>query len=170
MNDSVWQNLHMLKSLKLHEKINTGDTVFSVQPPGFIGGIYRRWVGERRNVNIGRLQDQFAIALLRSEVVSDEHERCSMTPQISDAINGLEQLRLTYAEDAQTISQVTVLITRVHARMNRATESPSSSQQRPSSPVSIPARSSPNAAEAETPELLFPCDLRESPSDAPDRG
>lgn len=121
MNDTVWQNLHILRNLKLHEKLNTADTVFSVSPPGWWTGVHRRWNGERRNVNIGRLQDQFEIALLRLENEELACMKHRMSGQIHGGLQGLQQMQLTYAEDAQAVSQLIVLTQQIHQRLSNVT-------------------------------------------------
>ena len=117
-SDTVWQNLFIIQSLKPHERINTCDVLFSVQAPGIPGGLYRRWYGERRYTNLGRLSDQFEIAMLRLGRASEE-ERSIIIQRIHGAMQGLRQLQITYSADAQTVGARSVLIEHIRHRTPR---------------------------------------------------
>ena len=137
MNDTVWQNLHILRNLKLHEKLNTADNVFSVSSPGWWAGAQRRWNGERRSVNIGRLQDQFEIALLRIEREPIVAFRYTMSQQVQGGMKGLVQLKLTYAEDAQAVSQLLVLEQQIEQRLRNVDLVGAAGAHAPSPPESV---------------------------------
>lgn len=117
-SDTVWQNLFIIQSLKPHERINTCDVLFSVQAPGIPGGLYRRWYGERRYTNLGRLSDQLEIAMLRLERAPEE-ERSIIIQRIHGAMRGLQQLQITYAADAQAVAALSVIVDHIRHRTPR---------------------------------------------------
>ena len=114
MNDIVSQNLFIVRDLKPHEKLNTCEQLFSVQSPAWTSGLYRRWAGERRSLNISRVQEQFEIGLLRHE-----SGHADMLDLLVAALTGLEQLKMTYADDKQVVSQLSVLCVSARTRITR---------------------------------------------------
>ena len=107
--ETLLVNLQILATLKQNERLGTeGGTTFEVYRPSMTSSVARRYRGESRGVNVGRLEQcvHHALALLRQGGNDNE----AVTRHLRPAANGIQNLIMTYADDVATSARLTRLI------------------------------------------------------------
>ena len=129
-------NLHVLAALSHNDKLMTNDDHFDIYVPTALRGVMRLWYGERRGQNLQRVRQtvrsavQFASASLeeastllqtaptaseqlrlRVDMIVLQHAR--MCEALTEARGGLDNLKLTYRDDATLASQVSAVVSEI---------------------------------------------------------
>jgi hypothetical protein len=107
--ETLLVNLQILATIKQNERLGTeGGTTFEVYRPSMTSSFARRYRGESRGVNVGRLEQcvHHAIALLRSG--GDEH--AAIERHLRAAQGGIRNLIMTYTDDVATSARLARLI------------------------------------------------------------
>ena len=140
------RNLHVISALSQNDKLITNDDYFDVYTPTTLRSLYRSWYKERRQSNILRLRQtvrngiafvkrtsEDINALIESKSVSLQMQidiilaqHLRMRDALHKACTGLRNMMLTYREDANIVSQLSLIldeITDFNVLMEPRTES-----------------------------------------------
>jgi hypothetical protein len=128
-------NLHVLGALSHNDKLLTNCDTFDIYSPTSMRGLFRMLYGERRYQNVARVRQALRAAIgfssrsledadalrqsassspqmrLRIDTTIMQHMR--MCEALSVAKGGLQNLLLTYRDDAALVSQLQLLVVEV---------------------------------------------------------
>ena len=133
-------NLKIISQIKEYDKLSTKDELVKITSPSLINSISRWYNSENRNITIEKLNmilnKTFEITeyLLNNEndkeselEINNLEENNSQIFQkfiieMTNCLNGLENLKKTYAEDILITSQLDLLINKLNIRIEKMTK------------------------------------------------
>ena len=121
------RNITVLSEIKQNDKLTTIADTFSIYPPTAMRGIWRKWQGESRDMNIQRIQETFSSASAYITSTRDTitrhpddisrlhmHRRCSRIMEAMDhSKRGLLNLCHTYTDDATSRVKLHLIIQQI---------------------------------------------------------
>lgn len=112
-DDHVMRNLKVVASVKANQKLNTSLSEFTVQDKSLLSGASRLWWGERRQENVVRIADLFRMTMLRCKLLQitgeDDALLVRLLQLLTEALQGLQELLVTYRDDITLLSHIQVL-------------------------------------------------------------
>jgi hypothetical protein len=106
---NVLINLKVLESLKSHVRLDTTETLFRIHTPSaWIPAWAKRWWSvQSRSTDISRIQNLYAKAIQGVSTGHDDSER--IKKYLTNSIQGLKNLKITYANDVTTSALLDVI-------------------------------------------------------------
>ena len=133
-------NLKIISQIKQYDKLNTKDELVKINSPSILNGISRWYNNESRNITIEKLNNilnqTFEITeyLLKNndnkEINNYEKNLEENNSQVfqkfiiemTNSVNGLENLKKTYSDDILISSQLDLLINKLNTRIEKMTK------------------------------------------------
>jgi hypothetical protein len=107
---NVLINLKVLECLKSHVRLDTTESLFRIHTPSawVPAWVKRWWSVQSRVTDISRIQNLYAKAI---QCVADEHHDSERIKNyLTNSIQGLKNLKITYANDVTTSALLDVII------------------------------------------------------------
>lgn len=110
---NVLINLKVLESLKSHVRLDTTETLFRIHTTAaWVPAWAKRWWSvQSRVTDISRIQNLYAKAIQNVEDGHEDTER--IKSYLSNSIQGLRNLKITYANDVTTSALLDVIVDNV---------------------------------------------------------
>jgi len=110
---NVLINLKVLESLKSHVRLDTTETLFRIHAPSsWIPAWAKRWWSvQSRVTDISRIQNLYTRAM--KGVTDKHHDSERIKIYLTKSIQGLKNLKITYANDVTTSALLDVIIDNV---------------------------------------------------------
>ena len=130
-HERVLQNLTVLGSVLQNDKIISNDDSFILHEPSAMRGVYRFYYSENRIANVSKIQANvreakgFITSCITSEPMKETNfatkmqstnmrqARSRMMSAMKKSIQGLENLKLSYKEDASTNAKLDIIINEI---------------------------------------------------------
>ena len=107
---NVLINLKVLESLKSHVRLDTTETLFRIHTTvTWVPTWAKRWWSvQSRVTDISRIQNLYARAI--QSVADGHHDSERIKKYLTNSIQGLKNLKITYANDVTTSALLDVII------------------------------------------------------------
>ncbi len=112
--ENILINLRVLQSLQCHNRLDTTETLFKIHTPlqWVPTWVKRWWASQTRATDISRIQTLYQNASRHLRENHPESER--LREYIAESRQGLEHLRMTYANDSTMVARLDVILDSVN--------------------------------------------------------
>ena len=132
-------NLKIISKIKENDKLSSQEKIIKIDPPSLLQGVYRWMNAEGRNITLEKLteivNDSMVITegLLQREKELKENEYLDLQEnnsqifqnfiiELTNSLLGLENLKKTYHEDINIMSQLDILLKKITTRIDKMTK------------------------------------------------
>lgn len=103
-------NLKVVSMLRQHERLGTNGSRLVVDRPSVWQGL-RRWLrGDRRDLDVEMLEQNFMSGILIFQTCTQPHRKLRVAQELLLACNGLVNLQTTYEHDTEIVARIQHLL------------------------------------------------------------
>lgn len=132
-------NLKIISKIKENDKLSSQEKIIKIDPPSILQGVYRWMNAEGRCITIEKLTDivndsmDITEGLLKREKDLKENEYLDLQEnnsqifqtfiiELTNTLLGLENLKKTYCDDINIMSQLDILLKKITTRIDKMTK------------------------------------------------
>ena len=132
-------NLKIISKIKENDKLSSQEKIIKIDPPSLLQGVYRWMNAEGRSITMEKLTDiinesmLITEGLLKREKELKENEYLDLQEnnsqifqnfiiELTNSLLGLENLKKTYYEDINIMSQLDILLRKITTRIDKMTK------------------------------------------------
>ena len=132
-------NLKIISKIKENDKLSSQEKIIKIDPPSLLQGVYRWMNAEGRTITMEKLTDiinesmLITEGLLKREKELKENEYLDLQEnnsqifqnfiiELTNSLLGLENLKKTYYEDINIMSQLDILLKKITTRIDKMTK------------------------------------------------
>tara|TARA_Y100000590_G_C15406340_1_gene895840 strand:- start:112 stop:582 length:471 start_codon:yes stop_codon:yes gene_type:complete len=132
-------NLKIISKIKENDKLSSQEKIIKIDPPSMLQGVYRWMNAEGRCITLEKLTDivnasmEITEGLLKREKDLKENEYLNLQEnnsqifqtfiiELTNTLLGLENLKKTYCDDINIMSQLDILLKKITTRIDKMTK------------------------------------------------
>lgn len=132
-------NLKIISKIKENDKLSSQEKIIKIDPPSILQGVYRWMNAEGRCITLEKLTDivndsmEITEGLLKREKDLKENEYLDLQEnnsqifqtfiiELTNTLLGLENLKKTYCNDINIMSQLDILLKKITTRIDKMTK------------------------------------------------
>ena len=132
-------NLKIISKIKENDKLSSQEKIIKIDPPSILQGVYRWMKAEGRCITLEKLTDivndsmEITEGLLKREKDLKENEYLDLQEnnsqifqtfiiELTNTLLGLENLKKTYCDDINIMSQLDILLKKITTRIDKMTK------------------------------------------------
>ena len=117
-------NLKILSQVRPYERLSTIDNKIEVDRPSIFQGLRRWYRGEGRSLNMEIINQLVRRAILYVESNLRPKLKKTLLDELTNAITGLKNLKITYESDSLSVARLSVLIDDINGIIEYKEETP----------------------------------------------
>lgn len=132
-------NLKIISKIKENDKLSSQEKIIKIDPPSILQGVYRWMNSEGRSITLEKLTEivnnsmDITEGLLKREKDLKENEYLDLQEnnsqifhtfiiELTNTLLGLENLKKTYCNDINIMSQLDILLKKITTRIDKMTK------------------------------------------------
>ena len=132
-------NLKIISKIQENDKLITNDELIKIDSPNFLQGISRWYNNNSRAITLKKLNEiieisfKFTDVIINNEVIQYENNLYSLEDnnselfqkfivELTNSLNGLNNLKNTYSNDILIASQIDLIINKINNRLEKMTK------------------------------------------------
>ena len=132
-------NLKIISKIKENDKLSSQEKIIKIDPPSILQGVYRWMNSEGRSITLDKLTEivnnsmDITEGLLKREKDLKENEYLDLQEnnsqifqtfiiELTNSLLGLENLKKTYCNDINIMSQLDILLKKITTRIDKMTK------------------------------------------------
>ena len=132
-------NLKIISKIKENDKLSSQEKIIKIDPPSILQGVYRWMNSEGRSITLEKLTEivndsmDITEGLLKREKDLKENEYLDLQEnnsqifqtfiiELTNSLLGLENLKKTYCNDINIMSQLDILLKKITTRIDKMTK------------------------------------------------
>lgn len=132
-------NLKIISKIKENDKLSSQEKIIKIDPPSILQGVYRWMNSEGRSITLDKLTEivnnsmDITEGLLKREKDLKENEYLDLQEnnsqifqtfiiELTNTLLGLENLKKTYCNDINIMSQLDILLKKITTRIDKMTK------------------------------------------------